>query len=162
MLFRMVGIGAPVILLALFATNIAFQQWIELPTVTGAKLRNRIRGSGWYLGVAERQQLAARHRPEAAPERCAELLSYACALHVGNGWARRFADALSAVQMSAAQSSWHNRPDDQTYLCSGDHPSTFPNLSQGFSSGLGAAITSSSVAPGSSSFAGVFGDEGGW
>ncbi|MDN5924658.1 MAG: hypothetical protein L0H70_06625, partial [Xanthomonadales bacterium] len=57
------------IFLALIATNVAFYGWLKAPTVIGAKLLDRINGFRWYLGVAEKQALDARYRPESQPEK---------------------------------------------------------------------------------------------
>ena len=156
-LFEIVGLGAlgmlagfavvPIFLL-LIGTNIAFHQWMKAPTQLGAKLLDRIDGFRWYLGVAEKQELDARYRPESRPELFAAYLPYALALGVGNAWAQRFADALTPTQMQAARPEWYVGGSD------GFEAAGFAGFSRDLSSGLGGAIASSSVAPGSSSGSG--------
>ncbi|MGA9420756.1 MAG: DUF2207 domain-containing protein, partial [Rhodanobacteraceae bacterium] len=92
---------------ALIGTNIAFAHWMKAPTQDGAKLLDRINGFRWYLGVAEKQELDSRYRPESRPDLFSEYLPYALALDVGQAWAKRFSDALSATQMEAARPSWY-------------------------------------------------------
>lgn len=145
---KLAGFAVIPIFLMLIATNIAFYQWMKAPTQLGAKLLDRIDGFRWYLGVAEKQELDARYRPESRPDLFAAYLPHALALGVGNAWAQRFADALTPLQMQQARPDW--------YVGSGGgfDAANFAGFASDMSSGLGGAIASSSVSPGSSSGSG--------
>jgi hypothetical protein len=110
---RIVGYAMLPVFVVLIGTNIAFYHWMKAPTRDGARLLDGIQGFRWYLGVAEKQELDSRYRPESKPELFAAYLPYALALDVGNAWADRFAQALSPAQMQAAAPSWyHGGPVD--------------------------------------------------
>ncbi len=142
--------------LALFATNFAFYHWMKAPTQDGAKLLDKINGFRWYLGVAEKQELDSRYKPEAHPELFARYLPYAVALGVDNAWAERFATALTPAQMQQAQPAWYQGSGIGAF-----NASSLASFSSGLSSGMSSAIASSSVAPGSSSGGGGGGFSGG-
>jgi len=143
--------------LLLIGTNIAFYQWMKAPTQDGARLLDRIEGFRWYLGVAEKQELDARYKPESRPELFAQYLPYAVALDLGNAWAQRFAEALTPQQLQQAQPTWYSG-DDVTSFGTGMGLAAF---SSGLSSGLSSAISSASTTPGSSSGGGGGGFSGG-
>ena len=144
------GIAVPVLFAVLIATNLAFYQWMKAPTQIGAKLLDGVEGFRWYLGVAEKQELDSRYKPESHPELFAAYLPYAVALDLGNAWAQRFAEALTPLQMQQAQPTW--------YVGGNFNALTSSSGISTFSSGLSSAISSASVAPGSSS--GGFGGGG--
>ncbi|MGA9333050.1 MAG: hypothetical protein WBV39_02115, partial [Rudaea sp.] len=146
-----IGMGVVAIFVALIGTNMAFYQWMKSPTKIGAKLLDGIEGFRWYLGVAEKQELDSRYKPESHPELFAAYLPYAVALGLGNAWAQRFAEALTPLQMQQAQPTWYV----------GSNFSAFASGSgiTAFSNGLSSAISSAAVAPGSSG--GGFGGSGG-
>ncbi|WEN15149.1 DUF2207 domain-containing protein [Rhodanobacter sp. AS-Z3] len=157
MLGSTIGYANLPIFLALIGTNIAFHHWMKAPTQIGAKLLDRIEGFRWYLGVAEKQELDSRYQPESRPELFAAYLPYALALDVGNAWAQRFTDALSTAQLKQAQPSWYSGAGVGSF-----DSSSFANFGNGLAAGVGSAIASSSVAPGSSSgFGGSSGGSGG-
>jgi len=158
-LLRAPGLGTSFVLIALVATNLAFQQWLKAPSLAGAKLRDRIRGFRWYLGGREKQELSARFRHKAAPEQFDEFLPYAFALDLDDAWSQWFSKALAAVPRPRSDSGWDHAFGNRHYV--GGHRSTFSDMHQGLSSGLSNAIASSSVAPGSSSGMGGFGGSGG-
>jgi uncharacterized membrane protein YgcG len=135
--------------IALVVTNLMFYQWLKAPTQLGAKLLDRIRGFRWYLGVAEKQELDARYKPESRPDLFAAYLPYALALGVGNAWAERFSSALSPVQMEQARPSWYSGTG-----ASGFNGASFTTFASSMTSGFGGAIASASMAPGSSSGSG--------
>lgn len=149
-----VGFGSMLAFLILIGTNIAFYQWMKAPTRDGAKLLDRIDGFRWYLGVAEKQELDSRYKPESRPELFAAYLPYAVALDVENAWADRFADALTPMQMREAQPTWYHGTSD--FSSAG-----LAGFSSGLSSGLSSAISSASTSPGSSSGGGGGGSSGG-
>ncbi len=148
-LAKAVGYAVIPLLVALAATNVMFYAWLKAPTQIGARLLDRIRGFRWYLGVAEKQELDARYKPETRPDLFAAYLPYALALGVGNAWAARFSDALTPAQMEQARPAWYSG------VGSGNFNSTsFATFTHSMSSSLNGAIASASVAPGSSSGSG--------
>jgi len=135
--------------IALVVTNLAFYQWLKAPTQLGAKLLDRIRGFRWYLGVAEKQELDARYKPESRPDLFAAYLPYALALGVGNAWAERFSSALTPAQMEQARPTWYSGTGSGAFT-----GASFTSFASSMSSRFGGAIASASVAPGSSSGSG--------
>jgi uncharacterized membrane protein YgcG len=154
-LAQLAGYATIPIFLALIATNIAFYFWMRAPTQLGVRLLDRINGFRWYLGVAEKQELDARYRPESRPDLFATYLPYALALGVGNAWAERFAEALTPAQMQAAQPAWY------AGSTGGFTGTSFASFTSDLSSGFAGAIASSSVAPGSGAGGGFSGGGGG-
>ncbi|HKJ62903.1 MAG TPA: DUF2207 domain-containing protein, partial [Hyphomicrobiales bacterium] len=152
----MIGFLNLLIFIALIGTNIAFYQWMKAPTQDGARLLDKIEGFRWYLGVAEKQELDSRYKPESRPELFARYLPYAVALDLGNAWAQRFAEALTAQQLQQAQPTWY-RGSGITGFVTGANLASF---SSDLSGSLTGAISSASTAPGSSS-GGGFGGGGG-
>jgi uncharacterized membrane protein YgcG len=160
---EVVGLGAlgyimgfaviPVFVL-LVGTNVAFYHWMKAPTQAGARLLDRIKGFGWYLGVAEKQELDSRYKPESRPELFSAYLPYALALDVGQAWAKRFSDALTPAQMESARPSWYT--GGNSFVSSG-----LTGFTSAMSSGLSSAISSASTSPGSSSGGGGGGSGGG-
>lgn len=137
------------LLVALVVTNVLFYLWLKAPTQLGAKLLDRIRGFHWYLGVAEKQELDSRYKPEARPDLFSAYLPYALALGVGNAWAERFSNALTPAQMEQARPTWYSGVNAGTFT-----GASFTSFAGSMSSGFGGAIASASVAPGSSSGSG--------
>lgn len=152
----MVGFAIVPVFAALIGTNIAFYHWMKAPTQDGARLLDGINGFRWYLGVAEKQELDARYKPESHPELFARYLPYAVALDVGNAWGERFAGALDADQMRQAQPTWYH--GSNIALFSTGNLAAFGGS---LGAGVGSAIASASVAPGSSSGSGGFSGGGG-
>ncbi len=142
--------------LLLFGTNFAFYHWMKAPTQDGAKLLDGIEGFRWYLGVAEKQELDSRYKPEAQPELFARYLPYALALDVGNAWSERFAQALTPAQMQQAQPTWYHASSLGAL-----NAASFASLGSDLGSSMSSAISSASTAPGSSSGGGGGGFSGG-
>ncbi|MGB0133020.1 DUF2207 domain-containing protein [Dokdonella sp.] len=138
------GLGLMFVFIAVIGTNIAFYHWMKAPTQDGAKLLDRIEGFRWYLGVAEKDELDSRYRPEDHPEQFSAFLPYAFALDVEQAWARRFADALSADQLEKAQPRWYH--GSGALGAAG-----LTTFTSGLTSSLGSSISSASTAPGSGS-----------
>lgn len=143
---RIVGYAMLPVFVVLIGTNIAFYHWMKAPTRDGARRLDGIQGFRWYLGVAEKQELDSRYRPESKPELFAAYLPYALALDVGNAWADRFAQALSPAQMQAAAPSWYHGGPVDSFNAAG-----FKSFASSLGSGMSNAIAASSTAPGSSS-----------
>ncbi|HET6546086.1 MAG TPA: DUF2207 domain-containing protein [Rhodanobacteraceae bacterium] len=142
------------VFLALIGTNVLFAHLMKAPTRDGARLLDGINGFRWYLGVAEKQELDSRYRPESRPDLFSAWLPYALALGVEQAWAERFTNALSAAQLEAARPSWYSGGSS---LASGG----LAGFTSSMSSSLSSAISSASTSPGSGSGGGGGGGSGG-
>ena len=153
MFAKIVGLGFAVVALALVLTNVAFFQWMKAPTLEGRRLLDRIEGLRLYLGVAERDELAAQKAPPMTAEEYQRFLPFALALGVEKNWTDRFAAAVGPAAAAAATTAagWYH----------GSHAGDFGNLASSLGSSLSGAISSSSSAPGSSSGGGGGGSSGG-
>ena len=150
----LVGIGYTLVLVAAAATNVLFFRLMRAPTPEGRKVLDRIEGLRLYLGVAERDELAAQQAPPMTTDEFQRLLPHALALDVEKTWADRLAAAIGPAAAAAAVSSaaWY----------SGSSPITsITGFTDGVGSSLSSAISSSSSAPGSSSGSGGGGSSGG-
>jgi uncharacterized membrane protein YgcG len=147
------GIGFALVAAALVGTNFAFFGWLKAPTIEGRKLLDRIAGLRLYLGVAERDELAAQKAPPLTTDEFQRFLPYALALGVEKTWADKFAAAVGPAAAAAAATAmvWYQ----------GGSVSNLSNLTDGLGSSLSGAISSSSSAPGSSSGGGGGGSSGG-
>ncbi|MFO0028540.1 MAG: DUF2207 domain-containing protein [Pseudomonadota bacterium] len=152
------GLPAIVVLwLLMLGTVIAFGVLVQAPTAEGRRLLDEIEGLRHYLGVAERDELAAIKGPGAAPpldaNRYESLLPYAIALDVEQAWTKKFTLAVGAAAAAAATAAiaWYRggRFDDMG------------SLAETVGSGLNRSIASASTPPGSSSGSGGGGSSGG-
>ncbi|HEX5121940.1 MAG TPA: DUF2207 domain-containing protein [Rhodanobacteraceae bacterium] len=148
------GVGITIIAVLLVATNIAFFHWLKAPTLEGRKLLDRIAGLRLYLGVAERDTLAAQKAPPMTVDEFQRFLPYALALGVEKTWADKFAAAVGPAAAAAAAGAmgWYQ---------SGRGYAGISDFTSGLGSSLSGAISSSSTAPGSSSGGGGGGSSGG-
>jgi uncharacterized membrane protein YgcG len=148
------GIGFAVVALALMLTHVLFFHWLKAPTQEGRKLLDHIAGLRLYLGVAERDALAAQQAPPMSIDEFQRFLPYALALDVEKTWADRFAAAVGPAAAAAAASSmpWYQ---------GGTAASGLAGFADSLGSSLSGAISSSSSAPGSSSGSGGGGSSGG-
>jgi uncharacterized membrane protein YgcG len=153
MFAKFAGVGLAAIAVALVGTNFAFFQWLKAPTIEGRKLLDRIAGLRLYLGVAERDELAAQKVPPLTVDEFQRFLPYALALGVEKTWADKFAAAVGPAAAAAAAGAiaWYQ----------GGSVSNLSNLTDGIGSSLSGAISSSSSARGSSSGGGGGGSSGG-
>ena len=147
------GVGFALVVGALVLTNVLFFHLLKAPTIEGRKLLDRIAGLRLYLGVAERDELAAQKAPPLTTEEFQRFLPYALALGVEKTWADKFAAAVGPAAAAAAATAmvWYH----------GGNVSSLSNLAGGLGSSLSGAISSSSSAPGSSSGGGGGGSSGG-
>jgi uncharacterized membrane protein YgcG len=147
------GVGLTIIAVLLVATNFAFFHWLKAPTIEGRKLLDHIAGLRLYLGVAERETLAAQKAPPMTVDEFQRFLPYALALGVEKTWADRFAAAVGPAAAAAAASAigWYR----------GGSVGGITDFTSGLGSSLSGAISSSSTAPGSSSGGGGGGSSGG-
>jgi uncharacterized membrane protein YgcG len=153
-MFAMIaGPGLAVIAVLLVATVFAFFHWMKAPTQEGRQLLDRIAGLRLYLGVAERDELAAQKAPPVTLEQFQKFLPYALALGVEKTWADKFAATVGPAAAAAAASAmgWY----------AGSNISNLSSFTSGIGSSLGSSISSSSTAPGSSSGGGGGGSSGG-
>ncbi|MEO7431012.1 MAG: DUF2207 domain-containing protein [Dokdonella sp.] len=147
------GIAFTIVAAALVLTNVVFFQWLKAPTIAGRKILDQIAGLRLYLGVAEREQLAAQKEPPMNVDEFQRFLPYALALGVEKTWADRFAAAVGPAAAAAAASAigWYQ----------GGTISNVANFTDSLGSSLSSTISSSSSAPGSSSGSGGGGSSGG-
>ena len=137
--------------MAALVINVLFFFLMKNYTPDGRKLMDYLEGFRMYMMTAEKERiktLAGVDMPEDTPEHFESLLPYAIALGVEKEWASRFEDVLKAAEYNP---SWY----------AGTYPwyhMTASSFMTDLSGGLGTAIASSAVAPGSGS--GFFGGGG--
>ena len=143
--------------LAMLATAIAFGVLIKAPTAEGRRLLDAIEGFRRYLGVAERDELAALQGPDGPPPldaaRYERLLPYAVALDVEDAWTKKFTLAVGAAAAAATTAAigWYQ----------GGRIDSLGSLSEAIGGSLASQIASSATPPGSSSGGGGGGFSGG-
>jgi hypothetical protein len=154
------GGGIPLIIaigVLVAAALIAFAILVRAPTPEGRKLLDEIEGLKLYLGVAERDELAAMPGPGQPPkldaERYQALLPYAVALEVEDAWTKKFTLAVGAAAAAAVTAgiAWYR----------GSGIGDLNQLSSAIGSSLSSQIASASTPPGSSSGSGGGGFSGG-
>jgi len=152
-LVMIAGVAFSVVIGALVVTNLLFAHLMKAPTPAGRRLLDQIEGLRLYLGVAERDELAAQKAPPLTPEQFHRMLPYALALGVEENWTDRFAAAVgpAAAAAAVAAAGWYH----------GGSISNLGSFTGNIGSSLGSAISSSSSAPGSSSGGGGGGSSGG-
>ncbi|MFA5047637.1 MAG: DUF2207 domain-containing protein [Patescibacteria group bacterium] len=143
------------ILIILLAVNFLFLFLLKAPTSEGRRLMDEIEGFKWFLSVTEKDRMNFHNPPQATPELFEKFLPYALVLGVENKWAEQFASVFAALKQSGNEYTpgWYSGV-------------AFSSLAMGsFASSLGSsfsgAISSASVAPGSSSGFGGGGGSGG-
>jgi hypothetical protein len=155
----MVGILPLAIVLAMVTVNVVFYQLMKAPTLRGREMLDAVEGLRMYLGVAERQDLEARHgdEPPHTLEEFERMLPYAIALDAAETWGERFEDAIRAAEVNGSvhSRSWY------AASTSGGRGFSASSLSSSLSGGLASGISSSARAPGSSSGGGGGGSSGG-
>ena len=101
----------PEVLFALAAVMVAqlalFGYLLPAYSVAGRRVQDHIEGLRYYLGVAEKDDLARLKAPEQTPQEFAKFLPYALALGVEKTWADRFAAVLGAAAVSAAVADYY-------------------------------------------------------
>lgn len=154
-LFVVAGVAFGVVVIALIALNLLFRYLIKAPTPLGRRLLDQVEGLRLYLGVAERDDIAAQRAPPLDAEAYHRLLPYALALGVEKSWTDRFAASVgpAAAAAAATAAGWYAGNDLSS--------SGLAGFAGGFSSSLSSAIASSSSEPGSSSGGGGGGSSGG-
>jgi uncharacterized membrane protein YgcG len=150
-----VSVPAVVTLGAMGFLDALFYHLLKAPTLSGRKIMDQIDGFKLYLSVAEKERLNLLNPPEKTPELFEKYLPYALALDVENTWSEQFAEVLAQAGTEAqpytpvwySGSSW-NRFDSGRFAAS-------------LGSSFAGAISSSSMAPGSSMGSGGGGFSGG-
>lgn len=154
-----VGVLPLAVLLVLVVVNVIFYQLMKAPTLRGREMLDAIEGLRLYLGVAERQELEARHanEPPRTVEEFERLLPYAVALDAADTWAARFEDAIRAAEVDGTVQarSWY------AAAASGGRGFSASTLGDSLAGGLASGIASSARAPGSGSGGGGGGSSGG-
>jgi hypothetical protein len=135
---------------------IAFAYLVQAPTPEGRRLLDEAEGLKLYLGVAERDELAAMPGPNGPPpldeRRYETLLPYAVALDVEEAWTAKFTAAVGAAAAAAAAThlAWYR---------GGSHD--LNGLTKALGTTLTSSIASAATPPGSSSGSGGGGSSGG-
>ncbi len=153
MLVFIAGVAFAILIFALIAVNLVFLRLMKAPTALGRKLLDQIEGLRMYLGVAERDELAAQRAPMLDAAEYHRMLPWALALDVEQNWTDRFAAAVGPAAAAAAVTAagWYR----------GTPITNLGSFTSGIGSSFGSAISSSSTAPGSSSGGGGGGSSGG-
>ncbi len=141
--------------IAMFVTLVFFAIIMKRPTLRGRKLLDEMLGFKDYLEIAEKDELNLRNPPEKTPQLFEAYLPFALALGVDQLWSERFARVLAAIREPGGDGyspSWYNGTWNSSRLS---------RATSQLSSGLGSAISSSVMAPGSSSGVGGGGFSGG-
>ncbi len=141
--------------IAMFVTLVFFAIIMKRPTLRGRKLLDEMLGFKDYLEIAEKDELNLRNPPEKTPQLFEAYLPFALALGVDQQWSERFARVLAAIRGPGGDGyspSWYNGTWNSSRLS---------RATSQLSSGLGSAISSSVMAPGSSSGVGGGGFSGG-
>jgi uncharacterized membrane protein YgcG len=142
-------------IISMFLTMIFFAIIMKRPTMRGRKLLDEMLGFKDYLEIAEKDELNLRNPPAKTPALFETYLPFALALGVDQQWSERFASLLASIR----------EPDGKSYSPGWyDGKWNSSNLSKatdGLSSGLNSAVSSSVTAPGSSSGGGGGGSSGG-
>ena len=131
-------------LAAAFFLNVLFFKLMKNYTPEGRKLMDRLEGLRMYMSAAEKGRIKALARvdmPEDTPRHFESLLPYAIALGVEKEWAAHFDEILKKAQYDP---QWYTGAYPVYTLGAG-------SFMTGLSGGLGSAVASSSVAPGSGS-----------
>jgi len=153
------GSGPTILVIAtialMFLTMIFFAIVMKRPTLRGRQLLDEMLGFKDYLEIAEEDELNLRNPPEKTPELFESYLPFALALGVDQRWSERFASLLASIQTPSGDSyspSWYDGKWNSSNLS---------KATNGLSSGLNSAVSSSVTAPGSSSGGGGGGSSGG-
>lgn len=143
------------VLVLLGLVNVRFHFLLKRPTVAGREIMDAIVGFRMYLKVAERDTLSASRGPQKTPALFERYLPYAIALDVESRWAEKFADVLerAAAAPGGYQPGWYHGASWRALGAS--------SFASSFSGSFTGALSSASMAPGSSSGGGGGGSSGG-
>jgi hypothetical protein len=130
---------------AMLAQLVLFAYLLPAYSLAGRRVQDHIEGLRYYLGVAEKDDLARLKAPEQTPQEFARFLPYAFALGVEKTWADRFAAVLGAAAVSAAVAHYYS--SDASFVSGGGGIGSFADSI----GGLGGTVAAASTPPGSSS-----------
>lgn len=137
----------------LIASNFLFHELLKAPTRLGRELLDKIQGFKTFLSATEGDQIQRMAPVNWNADTFNRFLPYAIALEVEEAWASKFSQAVTAASAAATSSAAYSGALAGAAIGSG------------FASSLGdsltGAISSASVAPGSSSGSGGGGSSGG-
>ena len=139
----------------MFLSMVFFAIIMKRPTMRGRQLLDDMLGFKDYLEIAEKDELNLRNPPAKTPALFETYLPFALALGVDQQWSERFASLLASIREPGGQSyspSWYDGKWNSSNLT---------KATNGLSSGLNSAVSSSVTAPGSSSGGGGGGSSGG-
>lgn len=148
-------VGSAVIVL-LIGINVLFYHLLKAPTRAGRQLLDRVDGFKMFLTAVDGHRLSTMVAPTRTPELFERFLPYAVALGVEQAWAEQFSQVLASA--GAAGNAAAYRPSWYTGAFMASSPVAFASS---FSSGFSSAVSSSAVAPGTSSGGGGFSSGGG-
>jgi hypothetical protein len=146
----MIGLATPTQALftlgaVMVAQLVLFAYLLPAYSVAGRRVQDHIEGLRYYLGVAEKDDLARLKAPAQTPEEFARFLPYAFALGVERTWADRFAAVLGAAAVSAAVAHYYS--SDTSFGSGGGGIGSFADSI----GGLGGTVAAASTPPGGSS-----------
>ena len=133
------------ILIILLIINFLFLFLLKAPTFEGRRIMDEIEGFKWFLSVTEKDRMNFHNPPNKTPELFEKFLPYALALGVENHWADQFADVFN--QLHAAGQDYN----PAWYSAHNFSALAVASLATSLGSSFTGAISSASVAPGSSS-----------
>lgn len=133
-----------------FSTQAVFVHLMKRPTLLGANIVRDICGFELFLKATEEDRMNFRNPPDKTPELFEKYLPYALALGLEQKWSEQFATVLANVQYKPSWYSGYSYPR-----------LSVSSLAHSIGSSLNSAISSASVAPGSSSGLGGGGFSGG-
>jgi len=137
--------GVVVTFILLVAINYVFHILLKAPTRSGRALMNQIEGFRMFLATTEQDHRDARTPLQTASHLFERFLPYALALNVEKVWGEKFAVAL-------AQSAQRRSPEYTPgwYFGPSWDPITTANFATSLGSAFSSAVSSSTMAPGSS------------
>jgi uncharacterized membrane protein YgcG len=151
---------AAVVLLVL--SNVLFAWLLKARTPAGRKAMDEIEGFRLYLSVAEADRLNRLNPPDRTPELFERFLPYALALGVEQEWSEQFAEVFARMAAEGkAPESWQGGYRPSWYMGDALRGFNVGAFASNFGSSFSGAISSASVAPGSSSGFGGGGGGGG-
>lgn len=155
-IYWLIGWQAMATFILLFLMNVVFIFLMHQNTEYRQKLLEEIEGFIWFMTVTEKDRMNFHNPPERTPELFEKFLPYALALGVENKWAKQFSAVFAKMQARGTEyiPAWYLGTNISQF-----NPSSFTSdLSNSFSR----SVSSTSVAPGSSSgFSGGSGGGGG-
>jgi Predicted membrane protein (DUF2207) len=155
MLARGSSVLTVIVFALLVASNFVFHELLKAPTHMGRVLLDKVQGFKQFLVATEADQIKRMAPVVWNVDTFNRFLPYAIALDVEQEWASKFSGAITAASATAAAGT--------SMAYSGAIASSV--IAGGFASSLGdslsGAISSASVAPGSSSGSGGGGSSGG-